>query len=73
MNHPFSTEPEYVFTIAISQAEAEALARGEVSTEIRTDLISLLDDVKQTPGEAIAAMARRNPKEQRKQPQKVTR
>jgi len=57
-----------VFTIAISQVEAEALARGDVPPAVQDTAISLLIDVRATPGEAVAEMARR-----RKQPQKVTR
>jgi len=53
------TDPEYVFTIAISQAEAEALARGEMPPAVQDTVISLLIDVRATPGEAVEAMARR--------------
>lgn len=59
--------PIYLFTMRITQPEAEALARGDVPPLVQNTVISLLIDTDATPGEAIDAMARR-----RKQHQKVT-
>jgi len=59
-----STDPapavEYCFTIAVSQPEAEALARGVVPKAVQDVAISLLVDVRATPGEALEGMKRRH-------------
>jgi len=49
----------YRFTIALSQHEAEALARGVVPQAVQDLVISLLIDVQAPPAEALEGMARR--------------
>jgi len=51
--------PNYFFTVGMTQLELESLARGDVPANIQNKAISLLIDVRATPGEAIDAMARR--------------
>ena len=51
--------PNYFFTVGITQPELESLARGDVPANIQNKAISLLIDVQATPGEALAASARR--------------
>lgn len=50
------------FTIAISQPEAETLARGEVPALLQNAVIGLLVDVHETPPQAIETMQRRKRK-----------
>jgi hypothetical protein len=59
-------ESIWLFTIRITQPEAEALARGDVPPLVQNTVISLLIDTETPPGAAIDAMARRRK-------QKVTR
>ena len=50
---------EYVYTIALSQTEAETLARGVVPKDVQDLVISLLVDVQASPAAALESMTRR--------------
>ena len=50
---------DYVFTISLSQQEAETLARGVVPKVIQDLVISLLVDVQASPTDALEGMTRR--------------
>ena len=49
----------YVYTIALSQQEAETLARGVVPKDVQDVVISLLVDVQASPADALENMTRR--------------
>jgi hypothetical protein len=57
--------PTYRFTLALSQDEAETLARGVVPAAVQDVVISLLVDVQATPAEALAGMTRRRRRQER--------
>ena len=50
---------EYIYTIALSQQEAETLARGVVPKDVQDVVISLLIDVQASPAAALEGMTRR--------------
>ena len=57
--------PTYRLTLALSQDEAETLARGLVPPAVQDTVISLLVDVQATPAEALAGMTRRHRRQER--------
>lgn len=60
------TDPDampYRFTVTLNQDEAEQVARGVVPVAVQNLVISLLVDVRASPGESLDAMKRRKRRE----------
>ena len=51
--------PRYRFTMDLTQDEAEDIARGIVPRQVQDLVISLLIDVRLSPGDALEGMSRR--------------
>ena len=54
-----ATSVAYIYTIALSQAEAEKLATGVVPKDVQDLVISLLIDAQASPAAALESMTRR--------------